>query len=239
MGSRPKETSPGKKASPAPHARTSGIPKARQWALQNLPPRILNITFVYTTPKAAFFDNHAKFVNQIVKDWQISGSARYQSGTFLTPPTSSTSNFLASEDVPVPGQPLYLKNINCKCINPYYDQVLNPAAWQQLGTNQVGPSTNVLYENFRGPRHPSENASVGRNFRVKERMNLQFRAEFVNIFNRTVMPNPGVANPQNALVHNSSGILTSGFGVMDAYQVPNTSNIFTGRTGTLVVRFSF
>ncbi len=214
-------------------------PESSQWALQNLPPRILNITFVYTTPKAAFFDNHAKFVNLIVKDWQISGSARYQSGAFLAPPTSTTSNFLSSEDVMVPGQPLYLKNVNCKCINPYYDQVLNPAAWQQLGTNQVGPSTNVLYENFRGPRHPSEDGSFGRNFRVKEKMNLQFRGEFVNIFNRTELPSPGAANPQNAIVHNSQGILTSGFGVMDAYQTPNTSNIFSGRTGTLVMRFSF
>lgn len=214
-------------------------PQSSVWALQNLPPRILTFNFTYTTPKAPLFENRAKFVNQIIKDWQIGGFANYQSGGFLTPPTSPTSNFLSSQDARVPGQPLYLKDINCKCINPYFDQVLNPAAWQVLPTNAVGMAGGNLIEDFRGPRHPSENANIGRNFRIRERMNLQFRGEFVNIFNRTEMPSPGTANPQNALVHNSLGILTGGFGVMNAYQAPNASNIFTGRTGTLVMRFSF
>ena len=38
-------------------------------------------------------------------------------------------------------------------------------------------------------------------------MNFQVRGEFVNIFNRTELPNPSTASPQNALVHNSLGIL--------------------------------
>ncbi|HWB97844.1 MAG TPA: hypothetical protein VG672_14115, partial [Bryobacteraceae bacterium] len=214
-------------------------PASSVWALQNLPPRILTFNFTYTTPKAELFQNRAKFVNQILKDWQIGGFATYQSGTLLSPPTSPTSNFLASQDARVPGQPLYLKDINCKCINPYIDQVLNPAAWQILPTNSVGMATGNLFQDFRGPRHPSENANIGRNFRVKERMNLQVRGEFVNIFNRTELPNPSTASPQNALVHNSLGILTGGFGVINAYQAPNASNIFTGRTGTVVMRFSF
>jgi hypothetical protein len=36
-----------------------------------------------------------------------------------------------------------------------------------------------------------------RKFRVKERMNLSIRIELVNIFSRTIMPNPATANPQN------------------------------------------
>jgi hypothetical protein len=42
-----------------------------------------------------------------------------------------------------------------------------------------------LFVVSRGTRHPQENFNIGRNFRIKERMNLDFRGEFVNIFNRT------------------------------------------------------
>jgi hypothetical protein len=51
----------------------------------------------------------------------------------------------------------------------------------------------VYYRDFRGPRTPTENANIGRNFRFgpEGKFNLYIRAEFVNIFNRTLMPNPG------------------------------------------------
>ena len=42
---------------------------------------------------------------------------------------------------------------------------------------------------------------------------------------------------------NSLGILTSGFGVVNVYQAPNSATIFTGntgpRSGTIIARFSF
>jgi hypothetical protein len=222
-----------------------------QWALQNLPPRVLTFNIVYTTPEVSHFKTHDKWVNQVLKDWQIGWFANYQSGTFLTPPTSNTANFLSSSMTRVPGQPLYLKELNCKCYNPYYDQVLNPAAWRNLPANATGTSTAVLYEDFRGPRHPQENANFGRNFKVNERFTLQFRGEFVNIFNRTIMPNPITnLNPTVPLTRNSLGILTNGFGVVNAYLTPNsqagtTTSAQPGgaalapRSGTLVLRLVF
>ena len=70
--------------------------------------------------------------------------------------------------------------------NPWTDVLLNPAAWTacSVNTNWNGDSGNDFLKSFRGRRHPSENANIGRNFRIKERMNLQIRGEFVNIFNR-------------------------------------------------------
>ncbi|HEY1759518.1 MAG TPA: TonB-dependent receptor [Bryobacteraceae bacterium] len=213
-------------------------PESSAWALQNLPPRILTFNLTYTTPKAPFLEK-VKFANTIIKDWQLGAFANYQSAPFLTPPTSPTTNFLASQEVRVPGQALYLKNINClSCFNPETDQVLNPLAWQALPTNAVGMAGGNLIESFRGIRHPSENFNFGRNFRIKERMNLQFRGEFVNILNRTELPQPSTTAPQNAIVHNSIGALTSGYGVVSVYSNPN-NNIITGRTGTVVMRFSF
>jgi hypothetical protein len=221
-------------------------PQSSVSALQQLPPRALTFNFVYTVPKAAFLN---KIENALVADWQIGGYTLYQSGQYLTPPSSPTLNFLASEDIRVPGQPLYNVDINnIHSYNPGTQQVLNPAAWAPCPTNTTCTSTGTLYSDFRGPRVPTENANFGRNFRIKERMNFQIRAEFVNIFNRTLMPNPissgpGV-NPANA-VTKTAGINSGGFGVINTFatagSIPTTAvaPILTSRTGTLIARFTF
>ncbi|HEY6333881.1 MAG TPA: hypothetical protein VI756_31480, partial [Blastocatellia bacterium] len=75
-------------------------------------------------------------------------------------------------------------------------------------------------------------------------MNFQVRAEFVNIFNRTLLPNPIATNPQNP-VTKTAGIYSSGFGVINTFATagsqPTTATppYFTGRTGTLIARFTF
>ena len=105
----------------------------------------------------------------------------------------------------------------------------------------------MYYKDFRAPRVPTENANIGRNFRFGKdaRYNLFIRAEFVNIFNRTIMPAPSTSNPQNPVTKNNLGIQTAGFGVINAYFTPGSANASTnapflqGRTGTIVARFSF
>ncbi len=235
-------------------------PASNQNALMAIPPRVLSFNFIYTTPKAQYFANHAKFVNTIIKDWQVGGFASYQSGAFLAIPATATAEFLPTQDVYVKGQPLYTPGVNLNNLgtyNPYSTQVLNPAAWAQCPVNSnCGDSGNDFLKNFRGPRHPTENANFGRNFRIKERYNFQVRAEFTNIFNRTLMPAPSTTSPQNPVAKNGLGILTGGYGVVNAYQGPNTAGIFAGtastgmsgfggatgeaaREGTIIARFSF
>jgi hypothetical protein len=216
--------------------------QAESQVLQQIPPRILTFNFTYTVPKAAFLN---KIENAVAKGWQVGGFANYQSGAFLTPPVSQTANFLSSEDVRVAGQPLYTTNINNQSrFNPYFNQVLNPAAWAPCPTNGTCAATGVLYKDFRSPRTPVENANLARNFKINERMNLYFRAEFVNIFNRTILPGPSTTNPQLPASKNGQGIFTSGFGVINAYATPGTAPgtgapFLTGRTGTLIARFTF
>ena len=217
-------------------------PQSSVWDLQQIPLRALTFNFVYTTPRASFLN---KIENAVTSGWQIGGYALYQSGQYLTPPASPTLNFLSSEDVRVPGQPLYNVNINdIHSYNPATTQVLNPLAWAACPTNSTCTATGTLYSDFRGPRAPSENANFGRNFRIRERMNLQIRVEFVNIFNRTLLPNPTTTNPQNP-VTKTAGINSAGFGVINTFatagSLPTTAvaPYLLGRTGTLIARFTF
>jgi len=224
-------------------------PASNQNALMAIPPRTLNFSFIYTTPKAQYFANHAKFVNTIIKDWQVSGFGNYQSAAFLAIPATPNTEFLPTQDIHNKGVPLYLNpqtgqptnnsplNGN---FNPWTDLLLNPAAWTACPVNtNCGDSGNDFLKGFRGRRHPSENANIGRNFRIKERMNFQIRGEFINIFNRDLeIGSPSTLAPQNPVTRNSLGILTSGFGVNAAYLLPGTAGA-TGRTGTLIARFSF
>lgn len=224
-------------------------PQSSVWQLQNIPLDALNFNAIYTVPKASFLP---KFVNALSSDWQLGWFSSYQSGTYLTPPTSPTLNYLPSQEIRVPGQPLYAPGVNINdhsTFNPYYTQVLNPKAWQPCPVNAVCPSTSVLYKDFRGPRVPSENANIGRHFRIGKgdrKYDFYIRGEFVNIFNRTYFGNPAIANtnPQNPVIHNGFGILTGGFGVINAYLQPNTAyspgtGIPPARTGTLIARFQF
>jgi hypothetical protein len=118
--------------------------------------------------------------------------------------------------------------------------VLNPAAWTDTPNGQFSPSA-AYYNDFRYQRRPSELASLGRTFRIREHMSLQLRAEFNNIFNRTLMlnttagmfVNPGTTRNANIL-RAPDGRYTSGFGTI------NTTGVVSGeRQGTLVARITF
>ncbi len=216
------------------------------WQIQQIPPQDLNFNAIYTVPGASFIPTKGG-LHWLAKDWQIGWFANYQSGQYLAPPVSTTPNFLQSEDIRVPGVPLYTAGVNINdhsTFNPANTQVLNPAAWQACPAGGVCGATSVYYKDFRGPRTPTENANIGRNFRFgpEGKFNLFIRAEFVNIFNRTLFPNPSTASPQNK-PGASSGIYSSGFGVINTYlptgSIYGTAPYLLGRTGTLVARFSF
>ncbi len=230
-------------------------PNGSQWTLQQIPPQTLTFNLTYTVPKFAFIP---KYANVVARDWQLSWSSNYQSGEFLTPPTTTTAEFLPSEEVRVPGVPLYtVANINdIHSYNPQTTQVLNPAAWAQCPVNTVCGSAStlagtMLYSDFRGPRTPRESANIGRHFRIKEKYDFYIRAEFVNIFNRTILPNPisngtGVSPSLKPSSNNTQGAYTSGFGVFGSlYQSPGSypaaanPAFGVGRTGTLIARFQF
>ena len=212
-------------------------------------PFLLNANILYTTQKPGFVSN--RMLSLAMKDWQLGAFLQYGSGFPLTPPSATVTNNLTQDvgttsyQIRVPGQPLYLKDLNCHCINPYTDQVLNPLAWTNPAQGSYGP--NALWGDFRGPRHPNENFNFGRNFRIKERMNLQVRAEFTNILNRTYLAGlplqtqPNTTNPAAPPSHNGAGQINGGFGTINATAATGSFPSLGGlpRSGTLVARFTF
>ena len=130
-------------------------------------------------------------------------------------------------------EPLFTKDLNCHCIDPNKDLVLNPAAWSNPAAGQWGTAS-AYYNDFRYARRPNEQLSVGRIFRIREGMSFQVRAEFFNPFNRTYMNDPIAANPLATATFNSSRALTGGFGYIN----PGSLNS-QPRNGQIVARFQF
>jgi hypothetical protein len=194
----------------------------------------------YTTPALRGGNKWTgnKVVSWVARDWQLGTLLRYASGLPIASPTSTNSlaTYLYQNTLfnRVPGVPLFTQDLNCHCFDPSTTFVLNPAAWSNPGPGQWGTAA-AYYSDYRYQRRPVENLSLGRVFRIKERANLQIRAEFTNIFNRTEASNPApTATPLTTPARNSAGQTTAGFGYI------NVGTTFSPpRQGQLIVRFQF
>lgn len=197
-------------------------------------PQVMAIGFNYDTPK--WSRNWA--TKAILSGWTLGGILRYQSGFPIQSPNSNNALgsllFRGTRYNRVPGQPLFLKNLNDgKSIDPFKELALNPGAWVDAGPGQWGTAA-AYYNDYRFARRPDEQLSFGRMFRIKERYALSFRAEFFNVFNRTYRNNPGGGNPAATTNRDANGNVTAGFGRIDPASV-----YAPPRSGQIVARFSF
>jgi hypothetical protein len=201
-------------------------------------PYLLTIAGSYTIPKISYL----KKASYILQDWQIGTLLSYSSGLPIPAPaaTTSLSNqlFQGSLMNRVPGVPLFLvSDLNCHCYDPSTTPVLNPAAWTNPAPGQFGTAA-AFYNDYRFQRHPQENINLGRTWRFKERMSLNLRVEFSNIFNRSFYNNPTYTNPTTPVTRNGLGNLAGGFGYISTVFAP-TNQLAQPRNGTIVARFSF
>ena len=208
-------------------------------------PNVISLSVDYNIPVPGYVKNH-KILDGFLSNWRLGSIDTWQSGPLLTAPGSSNSigSYVSTGytyQVRVPGVPLYLVDINCGCIDPTKQQVLNPAAW----VNQAAgvPGSNIRYYNdFRGQRRPVTSASLGKIFPIKERAKFSIRAEFFNILNQDLaLGNPSTSSPGNPLTF-QNGLITGGFGTMNYTGLTSNSvnsTLPTPRTGQLVARFDF
>jgi hypothetical protein len=199
-------------------------------------PLIFVTGFTYTTPRRT----ENRVLQQVLANWTVGGMLRYASGALIGIPFSNNNLFSlvfqSTRMNRVPGQPLFLKDPNCGCIDPRQDLVLNPAAWADAPPGQFS-STSGFLDEYRWQRQISENINFGRRFPIKEGMSFEIRAEFFNIFNRLNLPGPASGNPTAAVTRNSAGELTGGFGFVNHNGNPGPG--LGPRNGQLVARFQF
>jgi hypothetical protein len=120
--------------------------------------------------------------SRIVGGFQVSGILTLQTGNPLTPVYSGNiSNTFTSSDRPnVAGDP----NSGPKTIAEYF----NVAAFVRPPANSFG---NAGRNMIRGPGFKNVDFALSRNFRLTEKVGVQFRGEFFNAFNH---PNFGFPN---------------------------------------------
>ncbi len=186
-------------------------------------PIIFNTGFTYQLQKYGFLPKN-KWLQEAVGGWNIGGLLLYTSGLPIATPASSNTTFQefgqSSFQNRVAGQPLYLTDPNCHCINPTGQFILNPAAWANPTPGTWGTSA-PFYSDFRQPRRPAESMSIGRTFRLKERKSLEVRAEFFNIFNRVYLNTASSGSPQ---ANRGCTITTPTAGLANSVTVPVGSN---------------
>jgi hypothetical protein len=197
-------------------------------------PFVLASGYTYRVPALGLSNRLLKYA---LRDWTYSGMVRYASGLPILAPAATnnltTTLFRGTFANRVPGVPLFTADLNCHCINPNKQFVLNPAAWTQPANGQFGTAA-AYYNDYRYQRRPIEQMAFGRTFQLREGMTLQFRAEFYNVFNRTEMNNPTSTNSAATQTVNAQGNATAGFGWI------NTGSLGSGpRQGQLVARFQF
>jgi len=186
-----------------------------------------------------------KALSWLARDWTLSSGLRYGSGLPIESPAAANNLAAAlgrgTFANRVPGQPLTTVDLNCHCYDPNTTFVLNPAAWSTPGPGQFGNAA-AYYSDYRYQRRPSESLAFGRTFRIKERANLNVRAEFTNLFNRAGIPNPvngqgpGQTSASTQLRDPVTGKATGGFGWVNTN--PAAPVLFP-RQGQLVARFTF
>ncbi|MBK9706016.1 MAG: carboxypeptidase regulatory-like domain-containing protein [Acidobacteria bacterium] len=129
---------------------------------------------VYVLPS---FKDKGAFVNHILGDWQVNAIVSLVGGVPINVTSGANTAGLAGAGSQRPnlvsGVPIYLKTSN-----PL--QYLNPAAFSLPGVGQFGTLGRGA---IRGPGLANVDFSVNKNWKVRERFGIQFRAEMFNVFN--------------------------------------------------------
>jgi len=144
-------------------------------------PQILVANVVFNLPTLA---DKNKVVRGALGSWELSGIVNLATGPSLTPIINSISNFgdpsgtgsnSLERPMRVPGQP-------CRVSSPDGRQWFNPNAYTMNGfaLGQIGSSGVGICS---GPGNSDVDSSLRKNFKITERVRMQFQFDFFNLFN--------------------------------------------------------
>jgi hypothetical protein len=161
---------------------------------------VLNAT--YALP---FGHGSRNFADHLISDWALSGILTVQSGFPFTPQLGYNPSNDGDSRNPI------RPNVNPSFAGPVVlggpNEYFNPAAFSAPVTGTYGDAGR---DSLTGPGLTSLDFSVARKFAIKERLALQFRAEFFNILNHANFnePNPVIFTSATALSP-TAGVISS------------------------------
>jgi len=165
---------------------------------------VINAT--YDLPFGRHDGSGSHWANKLFGDWQLSGIETVQSGLPFTPQLSyNPSN---DGDTRNPVRPSLNPNFTGPVILGGPGLYFNPSAFiQPLAGTYGNAGRNVLT----GPSLVETDLSLAKKLTFAERLNLQFRAEFFNMFNHTNFntPNPVVFTAATGGPSPTAGVITS------------------------------
>jgi hypothetical protein len=146
------------------------------------------------------------WVRRLLGNWQLSGIQTFESGLPFTPQLSyNPSN---DGDTRNPVRPSRNPNFRGSLISGGPGQYFNPGAFIQPLPGTYG---NVGRNILEGPGLAETDLSLTKKFSLSERLSMQFRSEFFNLFNRTNFnnPNPVVYASATGAPSPTAGVISS------------------------------
>ncbi|MGB2667960.1 MAG: carboxypeptidase-like regulatory domain-containing protein [Candidatus Acidiferrum sp.] len=160
----------------------------------------------YDLPYGRTKELSSAWQNLLLANWQVSTIVTAQSGLPFTPQLSYNPSNDGDTRNPVrpSWNPKFSGNVMLGGPNEYF----NPLAFiQPLPGTHGNVGRNILG----GPSLVETDLSLAKRFAISERVNLQFRAEFFNLFNHTNLntPNPVVYAAATGAPSPTAGVITS------------------------------
>lgn len=196
------------------YAQLSSLPTNQYNARSDYGPADFDRQYVFTLahtlelpfgPGRAFLSNSSGVVKALVANWSFRGITSYSSGLPFSPSLASQGNLNSPDQTTRPQQIANPTDGITQSRNLWY----NPAAYT---INPLYTFGNAGRNSLRGPNYFEADWSLSKGFKFRERVNMEFRWEVFNAFNRTnlALPNATVDSASAGLIQDIQLGPTSG-----------------------------
>jgi hypothetical protein len=161
-------------------------------------PQNLVVSYTYELPfgPGKKYVSHGGAVGRVTGGWKVSGVSRYFSGTPIGMVVNDTLNLFNEQNNPnrVPGvKPRSNISLSNFDVLGGQDSYVNLAAFSDPASFTFGNAPRTLGD-LRQPAFYNEDFGIMKRTDINERVNIEFRAEAFNLFNRVVFSLPSPEN---------------------------------------------